>query len=117
VSAIVGASLALLDRCRDALKSAGERDADLHVRVRRRGCARFSIGELSQHMAIEEISARARVAKGKRVAEIATTELDPDALVGALRDAAKLASSSPEIEGWNGVADAGDPTPAPPRFE
>jgi PmbA protein len=109
--------VSLLERCREALREAGEADADLHVRVRHRGCARFSIGELSQHMAIEEIAARARVAKGKRVAEIATTDLEPAALVGAVRDAAKLAASSPEIEGWNGVAEAGDPTPAPPRYE
>jgi PmbA protein len=107
----------LLARCREALREAGEGDADLHVRVLHRGCARFSIGELSQHMAIEEVAARARVAKGKRVAEIATTDLEPSALVAALRDAAKLAASSPEIEAWNGVADAGDPTPAPPRYE
>lgn len=107
----------LLRRCRDALREAGEADADLHVSVRTRGCARFSIGELSQHMALGEVTARARVARGRRVAEIATTELEPAALVTALRDAAALAEQAPEIEGWNGVADAGDPTPAPPRFE
>jgi PmbA protein len=109
--------MSLLERCREALAEVGEPDADLHVRIARRGCARFSIGELSQHMAIEDVSARARVARGKRVAEIATTTLDRDALVAALRDAAELAAKSPEIEGWNGVADAGDPTPAPPRYE
>lgn len=107
----------LLERCREALREAGEADADLHVRVNQRGCARFSIGELSQHMAIEDVAARARVARGRRVAEIATTDLDPASLVAAVRDAAKLAEKSPEVEGWNGVADAGDPTPAPPRFE
>lgn len=107
----------LLQRCRDALREAGESDADLHVSVRSRGCARFSIGELSQHMALEDVAARARVARGKRVAEIATTELEPAALVAALRDAAELATKAPELEGWSGVADAGDPTPAPPRFE
>src|SRR5207253_517046 len=109
--------VSLLERCREALAEAGEPDADLHVRIARRGCARFSIGELSQHMAIEDVAARARVARGKRVAEIATTTLDRAALVTALRDAADLAAKSPEIEGWNGVAAAGDPTPAPPRFE
>lgn len=108
---------ALLERCREALRIAGEADADVHIRVRRRGCARFSIGELSQHMGLEDVAARVRVAKGRRVAEIATTELDVDALVGALRDAAALAARSPELEGWDGVAGAGDPTPAPPRFE
>lgn len=107
----------LLARCREALKEAGEADADLHVTVARRGCARFSIGELSQHMALEDASARARVARGRRVAEIATTDLDRASLVAALRDAAELATKAPEIEGWNGVAEAGDPTPAPPRFE
>lgn len=107
----------LLDRCRDALREAGEADADLHVNVARRGCARFSIGELSQHMALEDASARARVARGRRVAEIATTELDRASLVAALRDAAELATKAPETKGWNGVAEAGDPTPAPPRFE
>jgi predicted Zn-dependent protease len=107
----------LLERCRDALREAGEADADLHVVVRRRGCARFSIGELSQHMALDEVAARARVARGSRVAEIATTDLDRSALVSALRDAAVLAEKAPEIAGWNGVAEAGDPTPAPPRFE
>lgn len=109
--------MSLLERCRAALAEAGEPDADLHVRVARRGCARFSIGELSQHMAIEDVAARARVARGKRVAEIATTDLERGALVAALRDAAELAAKSPEIEGWTGVGDAGDPTPAPPRFE
>lgn len=107
----------LLARCREALAEAGEPDADLQVRVAKRGCARFSIGELSQHMAIEDVAARARVARGKRVAEIATTDLDRAALVAALRDAADLAAKSPEIEGWIGVAAAGDPTPAPPRYE
>jgi predicted Zn-dependent protease len=109
--------MSLLERCREALAEAGEADADLHVRIARRGCARFSIGELSQHMAIEDVAARARVARGKRVAEIATTGLDRAALVGALRDAGELAAKSPEIEGWSGVGSAGDPTPAPPRFE
>lgn len=109
--------MSLLDLCREALAEVGEADADLHVRVARRGCARFSIGELSQHMAIEDAVARARVARGKRVAEIATTALDRAALVAALREAAELATKSPEVEGWNGVGDAGDPTPAPPRYE
>ncbi len=107
----------LLERAREALRAAGEADADVHIRVRRRGCARFSIGELSQHMGLEEAAARVRVAKGRRVAEIATTAFDPDALVAALHEAASLAAHSPEVEGWDGVAGAGDPTPAPPRFE
>lgn len=107
----------LLERAREALRAAGEADADVHVASRQRGAARFSVSELSQHMALEETSARVRVARGRRVAEIGTSDLAVPAILAALREAAELAAHAPEIEGWDGVAGAGDPTPAPPRFE
>jgi len=104
----------LLEQCRDALRLSGEADADVHASVVRRGCARFAIGELSQHMGLEDVVARVRVAKGRRVAEVATTDIG--ALRATIAACSGLAAKAPEIDGWDGVAPAGDPTPAPERW-
>ena len=58
------------------------------TRSARRGFARFSVGRLGQHMQIEEPRALVRVARGRRVAEVSTTDLDEASLVAALESAA-----------------------------
>jgi PmbA protein len=106
----------LLRLCKEALASAGETDAEIWTRTRTRGCARFSIGELAQHMGLDEAEARVRVAKDGRVAEVATSDLSRDALVQAIRDAAAVAPRAARLEGFDGFAPAGAPTPKTERW-
>lgn len=105
----------LLDVCKDALAKAGVDEVELCAKWARRGCARFSVGELAQHMETDEPSLIARVARGKRVAEAQTSVLDLDAIVKCIRDADERARFVPETEGFSGFADAGSPTPDLPR--
>lgn len=101
----------LLDLCKSALAKAGVSDVELCARWARRGCARFSVGDLAQHMETDEPNLIARVAKGKRLAEAQTSVLDLDAIVSAIRDAEKRAPLVPETEGFPGFAGQGPPTP------
>jgi predicted Zn-dependent protease len=94
----------LLALCRDALAEAGEGEAEVYARVAERGCARFAVGELGQHMELSEPHAVVRVAQGRRVAEAATSRLERAALVHAIRDAARAAKLVPEVEGFPGFA-------------
>jgi PmbA protein len=107
----------LLVICKDIVARAGEAEAEISARSRRRGIARFAVGELGQHMDVEEPLAVVRVAHGKRVAEVATSRLDPDGLLRAIGQAAKAARLVPESAAFPGFAPQ-DPTPAvaPPRF-
>ncbi len=107
----------LLVLAKDALAAAGEPHAEIYVVARHRGCARFSVNELSQHMALESVEARVRVALGTRVAETSTNDLDRAALVASIARTKELAQRAPETPGWPGFADAGAPTPDVPRFE
>jgi PmbA protein len=112
---------ALLALCQDALREAGEAEAEVFVRAKDRGFARFAIGELGQHMAIVEPQAVVRVAAGKRVAESTTSRLERASIVEALRHAAKAARFVPETAEFAGFAGAGDPSgdsggEEPPRF-
>jgi predicted Zn-dependent protease len=107
----------LLTLCRDALAEAGEGEAEVYARVAERGCARFAVGALGQHMELSEPHAVVRVAHGRRVAEAATSRLERAALVQAIRDAARAAKLVPEVEGFPGFAPKDDtPLGAPPRF-
>lgn len=106
----------LLSLCRDVLRSAGEAEAEVHLRVARRGCARFAGGELGQHMELSEPAAAVRVARGTRVAETMTSVLDRESLVAAVHAAARAAAVVPEVEGFPGFAGAGEPHATPPRF-
>jgi predicted Zn-dependent protease len=101
----------LADLLRCALSRAGEPQAQIHARLARRGFARFSGSELGQHMAIEEPRAVVRVARGSRVAEVATTRLDEAELVAAVHEAAELAPSIPEDPVFPGFAGANEPSP------
>ena len=106
----------LLALCADVLRSAGEAEAEMHLRVARRGCARFAGGELGQHMELAEPLAAIRVARGTRVAETMTSVLDRASLVAAVHATAKAAAVVPEVEGFPGFAGAGEPHATPPRF-
>jgi len=57
-----------------------------------------------------------RVAHGARVAEAATTKLDRDSLVAAIRSASAAARLVPETDGFPGFAPAEDGGPRPERF-
>ncbi len=105
-------SAELLALCKDSLSAAGEAEAEIVVRTRTRGCARFAVSELGQHMALEEAEARVRVADRGRVAEVTTTDASKDALAAAVRSAAALAKRAPETPGWPGFARA-DAGPLP----
>jgi predicted Zn-dependent protease len=106
----------LLALCKDSLKEGGEAEAEICVKHRHRGFARFAIGDLGQHMELEEPVATVRVARGKQVAEASTSRLDRASLVEALREAASAARFVPETEGFPGFEGAGDALADPPRF-
>jgi len=93
-----------------ALERAGEAEADAYASFAHRGFARFSVGDLGQHMQLEEPTAVVRVARGKRVAEV-SAELDLDSLVEALRTAGRIAEQLPEDESFPGFAGADEPEP------
>ncbi len=106
----------LLALCKDALRRAGEADAEIFATLRTRGCARFACGELGQHMELDEPLAVVRVARGGRIAEAQTARLDAASLAEAIASAAKAAPLLPPTEGFPGFAPAGAPAPRPPRF-
>ena len=95
----------LLALAKDALAAAGEAEVEIFARSRSRGVARFAIGELGQHMQLEESSVVVRVARGKRVAESSTSALDQGAIVETIRRAAEIAAVAPALEGFPGFGD------------
>jgi len=112
---VTGAELLAL--CTEVLAAAGEPEVELSLRMADRGCARFAMGELGQHMDLVEPLAIVRVAHGARVAEALGTRLDRDALIEAVHRTAAAARLVPEIEGFPGFTGAGEPAgPSPPRF-
>ncbi len=111
------ASAALLALCKDVLAAAGEPEVEMYARVRERGFARFAIGELGQHMEVQEPEVLVRVARGKRVAEASASRLDRDALVDVVREASRAASVVPEQQEFAGFAGADEETgEAPLRY-
>jgi predicted Zn-dependent protease len=107
----------LLALCRDALAEAGEAEAEVYAHVSERGCARFAMSTLGQHMQLAEPHAVVRVAHGRRVAEAGTSRLERAALVAAVQDAARAARHVPEVEGFPGFAGKDEvPLETPPRF-
>ncbi|MGO9714740.1 MAG: TldD/PmbA family protein [Polyangiaceae bacterium] len=107
----------LLALAKDALKEAGEAEAEICLTSKKRGFARFAVGELGQHMELEEPGAFVRAAHGMRVAGASTTRLDRPSLVEAIREAAAAARFVPETEGFTGFADGAEPLETAPRFE
>jgi PmbA protein len=107
----------LLALAADALREAGEAEAEVCLTSKQRGFARFGGGELGQHMELAEPWAFVRAAHGMRVAGASTTRLDRASLVAAIREAAAAARFVPETEGFAGFAGAGDPLENAPRFE
>ena len=107
----------LLVLCKDVLARAGEAEVEISARSQDRGIARFAVGELGQHMEVSEPLAVVRVAHGKKVAEVATSRLDPEGLLRAISQAAKICRLVPESETFSGFATQ-DQTAAsnPPRF-
>jgi predicted Zn-dependent protease len=100
-----------------ALAAAGEAEVEIFLRVGRRGIARFAVGDLGQHMILDEPYAAARVAKGARVAEARTSRLDREGLVRAIAEASRAALVVPETVGFAGFAAKDEPTfDSPPRF-
>ena len=111
----------LLSLCRDALREAGEAEVLVCARHRARGFARFAVGELGQHMDLDDPVVTVRVAHGRKVAEGATALLEKSAIVQTIRDAAARARFVPETEGFPGFTGAdedGAPLEGslPPRF-
>jgi predicted Zn-dependent protease len=104
----------LLSLAKDVLTSAGEPMVELYLSVAERGCARFAMGELGQHMELSEPQAAIRVARGSRVAETITSRLDRDSLVEAVRATGRAAMLVPEEEGFPGFTGDGDAAPAIP---
>jgi predicted Zn-dependent protease len=111
-----GRASELLALCKDALAAAGEAEVEIFAKERRRGFARFAVGELAQHMELEEPGAIVRVAHGLQVAEAATNRLDRASLVAAIQGAAAAARFVPETPGFPGFADGSGALEDPPRF-
>jgi predicted Zn-dependent protease len=108
---------ALLTLGRDVLAEAGEAEVELYLHVAERGCARFAMGELGQHMELSDPRAVVRVAHGRRVAEAITSRVDRAALVQAVRETARAAKLVPEMEGFPGFAAQDErPEQQAPRF-
>jgi PmbA protein len=106
----------LLALAQEALREAGEAEAEICVTSKKRGFARFGGGELGQHMELEEPCAIVRAAHGARVAGASTTQLDRASLVGAIREASVAARYVPETEGFKGFAGPGEALEEAPRF-
>jgi predicted Zn-dependent protease len=102
----------LSDLLRSALDRAGESEADAYGSFARRGFARFSVGDLGQHMQLEEPLAVVRVARGNRVAEV-SADLDASSLVEALHTAGRIAEQLPEDESFPGFSASDEPEPVP----
>jgi predicted Zn-dependent protease len=96
-----------------ALEQAGESEAEISARFTVRGFARFAVGELGQHMLIEEPRVVVRVAREQRVAESSTTSLEPEAIVAAIRQAARMAPEIPADPSFPGFATGAEPEPQP----
>ena len=112
-----GHAAELLALCKDALQEAGEAEVEVCARQKARGFARFAVGELGQHMDIEDPLVVVRVAHGRRLAEGGTMRLEKSAIVRAIRDASAAARFVPETEGFPGFTDAKEPSfEAPNRF-
>lgn len=107
----------LSERLRAALARAGEAEVEIYAKALRRGFARFAIGELGQHMDLDEPFVLVRVARGSKIAETRVSNLDERAIAEAIQGAAKAAELLPENPDFAGFASADEPEGArPPRF-
>jgi len=104
----------LLALSEEILRAAGEAEAELYLRVAERGCARFAVGELGQHLQLAEPLAVVRVARGARVAETVTSRLDRDALIDAVRATGRAAMLVPEVEAFPGFTRGDEPAGTSP---
>ena len=82
--------------------------AEVYLTHTHKGMARFAVGEVGQHMSIDEPEAQVRVAIGARVGEASTSDLTPQGVALAVRNAAQLAELSPPRDPFAGFAHAGD---------
>ena len=97
---------------------AGEAEAEICLTSKKRGFARFAVGELGQHMELEEPGAFVRAAHGMRVAEASTTRLDRrKPRRGDPRGGGGGAASSPRRKGSPGSRTARSRSRRAPRFE
>ncbi|CAN5186427.1 TldD/PmbA family protein [soil metagenome] len=106
----------LLALCKQSIERAGVTDVELVVRRKVHGAARFSTGELDQHMALDEPLVVARVARGRRIAEAQSSMLSQGAIVALIHDAERAAAFVPETAEFRGFAGAGEAHGSPPRF-
>lgn len=106
----------LLALCKEALARSGVAEAEVFARWAARGCARFSIGDLSQHMELVEQTAVVRVAVGARVAEAQTSVLEVSAVEAAIASASKAATVVPETPHFPGFSSGDGSIIAVPRF-
>jgi len=93
---------------REAIALAGRPDAEVYLVHSHKGMARFAIGEVGQHVSIEDPEAQVRVARGSRVGEAATSDVTPQGIARALADAAEIAELSPPRDPFAGFARPGE---------
>ncbi len=96
--------LALEALASSSLRRAGAAEAELYLSSTHRGFARFGRSRLDQHQDLEEPVAVARVARGRKVAEVRVERLEEDSIARALERAGKLADALPEDPSFEGFA-------------
>jgi PmbA protein len=105
----------LLDDAREGLRRSRVAEAEVFVSASDRGFARFSRGELDQHVELEERKAIVRAAERDgaawRIASVSTTDTSVDGIARAAERALAIAKVTPVTEGWPGFADGDEPAP------
>lgn len=105
----------LVSAAREGVERSGVAHAEVFLSAGDRGFARFSRGELDQHVELEERNAlvRAAVKDGAawRVASVTSTDTSAESIARAAIRAESIAKVTPVIEGWPGFADASEPAP------
>src|SRR5262249_25213101 len=110
-------SAALLALCKDALSRAGEPEAEIFARYRRRGVVRVGMGAVREHMDLVEPLIVARVARGRRVPDMTTSRLECSEIVDAIQAAGRAAAFVPETEHFPGFSKTDEALlPSPPRY-
>ncbi len=107
---------AMLRDAREGLARSKVPAAEAFVHASDRGFARFSRGELDQHVELEERRAVVRVAHTvdgrSQIASVTTSDISASGIARAATRASEMAKVTPVTEGWPGFATRDEPAPA-----
>ncbi|MBL8682998.1 MAG: TldD/PmbA family protein [Myxococcales bacterium] len=106
---------AMLRDAREGLSRSKVKSAEVFVHAADRGFARFSRGELDQHVELDERRAVVRAAVthdgGAQIASVTTSDTSADGIARAAARAEHMAKVTPVTEGWPGFATRDEPAP------